>query len=512
MLLASVDSIREVILFPTLRPEFTPPDGGPGGAPRPLLTPTPELATLDGASVVALPDTSPSADTIPPPAAEGGRFAARVLAALTGVAGLLQLLAVAARRAHPDGPARPAEGVLDPFWLPVAGHVVSVVVGLLLLVLADQLRRRKQPAWRVAAVLYAVGAVAHVLKGPHPVALLLCVGMLVALVWFRDDFRAPADPPSLLRLVRFVPTYLVAVLAFGAVTLWTERSRMSPELTPSGVLETVVAGLVGLDGPYTYRAPFFAVFFPDALVALGVVGLVVLVVLLFRPLAARREHTDYDWAHATRLVHTYGWDTLAYFALRSDKSFFFSRDGEAFLAYTYIGGYALVAGDPIGQRDSVVAVLDEFLAMCDERAWTPALLAVREANMPLYSLAWLLGALPRRRGDHRLPPVHPRRPGTQEPARRRAPGRTDLHLPDAPRVARLGRRWSRSSTRSARGGAASARSAASRCRSRRTSSVSGRTRVPALRRARRARRPRRLPAGRARLRAVVRLHARPHAP
>ena len=39
MLLASVDSIREVILFPTLRPEFTPPDGGPGGAPRPLLTP-----------------------------------------------------------------------------------------------------------------------------------------------------------------------------------------------------------------------------------------------------------------------------------------------------------------------------------------------------------------------------------------------------------------------------------------------------------------------------------------
>jgi lysylphosphatidylglycerol synthetase-like protein (DUF2156 family) len=83
-------------------------------------------------------------------------------------------------------------------------------------------------------------------------------------------------------------------------------------------------------------------------------------------------------------VHTYGWDTLAYFALRADKSFFFSRDGEAFLAYTYIGGYALMAGDPIGRRDSVVAVLDEFLAMCDERAWTPALLAVREASMPLY--------------------------------------------------------------------------------------------------------------------------------
>ena len=51
-------------------------------------------------------------------------------------------------------------------------------------------------------------------------------------------------------------------------------------------------------------------------------------------------------------MHTYGWDTLAYFALRDDKSFFFSRDGEALLAYTYIGGYALVVGRPDRPRAS----------------------------------------------------------------------------------------------------------------------------------------------------------------
>ena len=83
-------------------------------------------------------------------------------------------------------------------------------------------------------------------------------------------------------------------------------------------------------------------------------------------------------------MHAYGWDTLASFALRGDKTFFSARDGEAFLAYTYIAGHALVAGDPVGRRESVIAVLDEFPAMCEERAWTPALLAVREASMPLY--------------------------------------------------------------------------------------------------------------------------------
>jgi lysyl-tRNA synthetase, class II len=76
---------------------------------------------------------------------------------------------------------------------------VSVVVGLLLMLLADQLAKRKRLAWQVAVGLFALGAVAHVVKGQHPVATAICVGLLVALLVYRNDFRAPADPPSLFR-------------------------------------------------------------------------------------------------------------------------------------------------------------------------------------------------------------------------------------------------------------------------------------------------------------------------
>ncbi|MHA6782541.1 lysine--tRNA ligase [Pseudonocardia saturnea] len=383
MLLASVDSIREVILFPTLRPEFTPAPGtGPQGAARPVLPPTPSQPTAG--SLVALPDLAPSAHPIPVPQdpPERGRLAVRVVAVLTALAGVLQLITQIPGVHSRLGGSELEFGPLD---LPVAGHVASVLIGLFLILLADQLAKRKRLAWRVAVVLCAVAGVVHVLKGPHPVAVAVSVALLVTLVWHRQLFRAPADPPTLLRLVRFVPLYLLGVLVFGFVGLWVERDQLDPGLTLGGGLAAILGGLVGLDGPYTYGTPFFAAFFPTALVALGVAGLATFLVLLFRPLAGRGPHTESDWDNANRLVRTYGWDTLAYFSLRDDKSFFFSSDGEAVLAYTYLGGYALVSADPVGARESVVRVLDEFLAMCADRAWNPAFLAVREASMPLYA-------------------------------------------------------------------------------------------------------------------------------
>ncbi|WP_433802837.1 lysine--tRNA ligase [Actinomycetospora sp. CA-084318] len=370
MLLASVDSIREVLLFPTLRPEFAPPPGaGPTGAVRPLLPPT----GLPPAPM-ELPPPVPNASVEPPE--RHPTVAPRVVAGITAVAGVLHLLSML------PGIHRRVLGGLAvdvvPPWAIVSGHVMSAVIGLVLLLLADQLARHKRAAWRVAVGLFGIGLVAHVLKGPHEVGMLLCLVMLALLARYRRSFHAPADPPSLLRLLRVVPIYLGAVLLFGFVGLAFQRGHVTPELSLGGGLETIFGGLIGLDGPYTFARPLFAAWFPDALLALGIAGLVIVLILVFRPLLSRSPHTPQEWAHAQTLVTTFGWDTLAAFALRDDKSFFFASDGRAMIAYTYLRGYALASGDPIGDPASIPRVVDEFLAMCEERAWTPAFLAARE--------------------------------------------------------------------------------------------------------------------------------------
>jgi lysylphosphatidylglycerol synthetase-like protein (DUF2156 family) len=141
---------------------------------------------------------------------------------------------------------------------------------------------------------------------------------------------------------------------------------------------------VGLDGPYLYERRLFGEFFPDSLIALGIAGLVILAFLIFRPLTERRAVSPEDRRRAEDLVHEYGWDTLAYFSLRDDKSLFFSSDGRAFIAYAYLQGHALASGDPIGAPESIPLVIDEFRDFCAARGWRAAFLAVREADVPLY--------------------------------------------------------------------------------------------------------------------------------
>jgi lysyl-tRNA synthetase, class II len=377
MLISGAAAIRDVILFPTMRPE-------PGTAAR---------ATREGLSSTSVPTAEsmrspapePTAMEAPPPApappaARPFPRAPRLLALFTALGGLFNLFALLPGVDERLGIAT----VIGDASLRVAGHIASTLVGVTLILIAGQLARGKQRAWQAAVVLFAAGAVIHVLKGPHPIMVAYALAMLAALIWTRDAFRARPDSGSLLTVARFAPTYLLLAFAFGSVTLLLNQDHVLEELTPGGVIRATAAGLIGLDGPYEYTGRFFEDFFPAALLALGIAGLIGFSALLFRAIARRDAPTDADREQAQRLVRMYGSDTLDYFALRHDKSYFFASDGEAMVAYTFESGYALVAADPIGRPESVGLVLDEFLAFCRDRAWHVAFLAVREADMTLY--------------------------------------------------------------------------------------------------------------------------------
>jgi lysyl-tRNA synthetase class 2 len=374
MLISGAEAIRDVILFPTLRPEG---HEGVDASAAVASAGAPSAADFGGPPTDEEAEAPVPVAAAPPPSRRARSL--RPLAWASVIVGILSLLPTAISLRFS----------LDRFDFVSsstrsAGLILSVAIGLGLIAVARGLSRGKRRAWGIAVLLFAAAAVVHLVRGPDPVVVLLSAGMLLALIWFRHDFRAKGDPGSLQQAIAFVPAYLLGILALTAITLFAERDHVSPGLTFGGIVETAYKGLIGLDGPYSYDRTVFRDFFDTALVVLGIAGVAILLWLILRTFVQAQPPDAPRRRRAEEIVRAWGDDTLDYFALRRDKNYFFSADGRSMIAYLYVRSTAMVAADPIGPPGETGRTIDEFLAYCAERGWRVAFFAVREADAELY--------------------------------------------------------------------------------------------------------------------------------
>lgn len=272
-----------------------------------------------------------------------------------------------------------------PLAVVVSARVLAVNVALLLLALARQLRLGKRRAWKAAVALTTLGLAAVVVKGPDLPAVAAKTSFLVLLVAYRSRFTAAADPPSIRQAVRFVPVYSLGVLAYVTAAFALSRFAVAGHVDLTAIARTAGYGLMGQPGPLRFENALVDRIFYGTLAVAGSVGAATTAYLVFRPVvegvACRGRPRD----AARAIVRRWGSDPLSYFALREDKSYFFSDCGRAFLAYRYVNGVACVSGDPIGDPERIRPLLESFVDLARSHGWRVAILAGRLENEPLYS-------------------------------------------------------------------------------------------------------------------------------
>ena len=240
-------------------------------------------------------------------------------------------------------------GVLPP-GVPSAARILAIAFGIALVWLSRSLALRRRRAWQLAVATVAAISIAHIAKGLDVEEAVAALALLVALVRYRRRFDAPGDPSASRPLAATVSVFA----ALGALALF---------LTERGTLPDP---------------------FEDTLGAFGILFAFRALRLWLRPFSVHVRQSLEERRLARRLVHEYGSDSLAFFALRRDKSYFFSPSGCAFLAYRVVAGAALVSGDPVGDEDELDELLDAFRAFARARGWRVAILAAREAERPRY--------------------------------------------------------------------------------------------------------------------------------
>lgn len=254
--------------------------------------------------------------------------------------------------------------------------VVPIAAGLL--VSARALARGSRRAWQTAIVLLAALLVLHIGRRFDEGAVVTGVAV-VALLARRVDFRAPGDPASRPRVLLQASLAAVGVVLYGVVTLWLNRLMADEPYTLGFALNVTGRAIAGLSfrGAAHLTDPV-SEWFPLSAFLLAWGSAALLLVEWVAPWRYRLQRDEREHSLAHRLVTTWGTDTLAPFALRADKSYFFSEDRAAFLAYRVVGGVALVAGDPIGPADLRRDVMQRFVEFAHERGWRVAILGAGE--------------------------------------------------------------------------------------------------------------------------------------
>ena len=272
-----------------------------------------------------------------------------------------------------------------PNVVPQLASALVVPAGLLLIVLARGLWRRRRRAWQLTLALLVGAAVLHLLKGLDYEEAGVNLLLALALVARRHDFAGPGDPRVRVHLAGRALLWFGAIFAYGFIALWVNRLAADQPFTSAFALRETGESLIGMElAGRRHVTGEFGHWFPLSVLLLAVTATFALLWTWLSPWRYRlsQERRERERAHA--LVESFGIDTLAPFALRADKSYFFSEDERAFLAYKVVAGVAVVSGDPVGPEQSVHTLLPRFLAFARSRDWRIAVLGAGDRYLELY--------------------------------------------------------------------------------------------------------------------------------
>jgi lysyl-tRNA synthetase class 2 len=270
----------------------------------------------------------------------------------------------------------------------------SVVIGVLMLMLAHALKRRKKRAWTAAVVLLPLGAAAEVLHRHSLGGAGVSLAVLALLLANRREFAALGDPRSRWRaLAAFLGLGTLSV-CLGLVIVSAHPASTMGHPGFGARLEHVVWGLFGVTGPVSYASDEVSDAVAYTLGGLGFLTAVTTAYLVLRPAHPVAELTAEEESRLRALLTRHGArDSLGHFALRRDKSVVFSASGKAAVCYRVVSGVMLASGDPIGDVEAWPGAIERFMAEARAHAWIPAVMGCSETGGEVWTRETGLDAL-----------------------------------------------------------------------------------------------------------------------
>lgn len=261
-------------------------------------------------------------------------------------------------------------GSLVPFWLHYSSRLLTLIFGFLFIYFSFNLLQRKKIAWLVVTFISVLSVFTHIGKGNSLFASISPLLMLLLLFLWRKIFIVKSESTSIFRAIVLVFIILLIVIVYGTLGFYlldVKEFGINFNFLDSIIRALKELFLIGNSDliPRTRHARWFL----ESFQWLGTTTIILIVYSLFQPVKYRFLTLPHEKEKAKEILEKYSFSVDDYFKLSSDKSYFFSKDQQAFLAYKTISGVAVILNDPTGPPEKNAELTENFLQFCFENGW-----------------------------------------------------------------------------------------------------------------------------------------------
>ncbi|TAK40429.1 MAG: lysylphosphatidylglycerol synthetase family protein [Saprospiraceae bacterium] len=286
-------------------------------------------------------------------------------------------------------PAAPERLRLLKEYLPIeAVHASTYFVlfsGVLMLGVGAYLVRGLRNAWWMAVVLSALSLLTHLTKGIDYEEATLALVVLASLLYERKQYFIKSDLQLAKRSLFPGLVAVGGVLLFGTLGFFfLDEKHFGSGFNGWQSFQDAVSTFFLINMDLT-PATTFGKEFLYAMNILGGAAMSYLGFLLLRPLVLRPPTVDDDRLRAKALVEKYGRSPLDYFKTYFDKNFWFSEDGEGFVAFKTSHSYAIALEAPVCRDEAaMVGIIPAFERWSRQNGLRPAWYRIAESSKTVF--------------------------------------------------------------------------------------------------------------------------------
>lgn len=275
---------------------------------------------------------------------------------------------------------------------------LGVLFGFMLLFLAMNLIQRKRLSWVIAQLVLATSLVVHLARARMEftsdsdftteslIFAIMPIVLNIALLWtYRKNFSVRSEIRKIRTGVIFLVATLALALVYGTLGFFLLDPRdFGINFQVSDALMRTLREFTLIGNPDLHPHTRQAAWFLESLQLIGCIAGVFALYSLFRPIEYHLRTKPVERKLCEEILEKYGKDALDHYKVLADKSYIFSGNKDALVAYKTELGVAVALGDIVGKDESLPEFLKAYVAWCHQNGWMVAFMQTGERLLDLY--------------------------------------------------------------------------------------------------------------------------------